>query len=403
MSEELYSKFDEALRAESMTAVHADRDRAAAAAVSSVRTHRRRRAAVASAVALVTIPALAFGAFALTSTEDAEPMVTPSPSPSITQSPSPSPKPSEVTPTPKTTIEAAPESWEDVPESDRPAYRTDLHADLPRARAMEDWIWQYVDDSWDLEARYSGQPGNLSAQSLFLFAPDGEVLHLFTLRIDVVVAIGHWDLDQRIAWLERHEGGDGFEVVQMDLREGTLTPNWAGEAAPERQRTDDGLLSVRHLGVSPGGNEVWATVSYFAPPYPVMLRDEERGFVESPAVPWLEQRWADGWGDRSGDPSAESWISDDLSLVVYEVLEVGMDDDGGWIRGDSRWLWHDIVTGSTMEVEPRLPDGQACWSRSGPSGEETGQMVGSRVVATCDQGTYLIDPKGESEPEPYTG
>ncbi len=403
MSEEFYSKFDEALHAQSVVTGNADHHRAAAAAVRSVRTRRRQRAVVVSAVALVAVPALAFGAYALTSIDDVGPMVSPSPGPTLSQSPAPSTTPSQVAPTPEVSSEPAAETWDEVEKADRPPFLADLHSDLPRARAMEDWVWQYVDNDWKLETRTSGEPGSLNAQGLFLFAPDGDVLHLFTLRIDVVLAVGHWDVDQQIAWLERHEGGDGFLVVQMDLRDGSLERDWAGGAEPHGSWTEDGLLSLRYIGDAPSGPEVWALVTYFAPSMPVMLRDAEGRFSPSPAMDWFEQRTAEGLRDRNGNAMAESWVADDFSTAVYAVLEAEWTQQDGWIRGDSRWLWHDLDSGAVREVEPRLPAGQACWARGGPTGEETGQTVDERVVAECEGGIYLIDPTGNRAPEPYSG
>ncbi|WP_062130873.1 hypothetical protein [Demequina aestuarii] len=402
MADDLFSMFDAALQAEAAAASHADRDRAAATAVRSVRTRRRHRAVAVGAVALVAVPALAIAGYSLTAVDGAEPAVTPSPSTTAVQTPKPSPTPT--TPVPDASRAAEPETWSDVPEADRPPYLTDQHPGEPRARAMEAWVWQYVDEEWTLETHQVGEPlYDLEAQSLLLSAPDGTIMRLFPLRLDYGIYVGHWDPARRIAWLERHEGGDGFEVVQMDLQDGSLASNWAGADIPQRLRTDDGMGSVRRVGDAPSGAEVWARISYFAPPYVVMFRDQNGGFIESLAFAWLERQWADGWGDRTGERLAESWIADDFSVAVYEVLDVDWSEDEGRTLGDSRWLWHDIDANTVTEVTPQLPDDQACWAPRGPSGEEIAPMVGARVVAECDDGNYLIDPRGERAPESYSG
>lgn len=402
MNDELYSRFDEALRAESALASNADSDQVAVSAVRAVRTRRRHRAVTVSAIALIAAPALAFTAYALAAVDGAVPAVTPSPS--ITAAPSPTPTPTSPDPEPSATqsVAAEPETWDDIPSDERPAYLSDQSSWEPRARAMEDWVWQYVDEDWSLVAYYDGHLPDLDGQALFLEAPDGDVLRLYALRTNFVILVGSWDPDARLAWLERHEGGDGFGVVQMDLSDGSLSSEWSN-AAPESLQTDEGATSVRKVGVSPNGIELWAVVSYFTPPSVVMLREQDGTFTPSPSSPWLAEQTAQGRGDKNGNSNAETWIADDSSMVVYEALVFESRDSGEHLRSDARWLLYDVDAATVTEVTPQLPDGQACWAPRGPSGEETAPMVGSRVVAECDSGTFLIDPTGERAPEGYSG
>jgi hypothetical protein len=166
---------------------------------------------------------------------------------------------------------------------------------------MQDWVWDYVDDSWSLEIvreidnQYDPEPVPVvdPFQTLFLVSPDGDYLRLFELRIDIYVGVMHFSPSERLAFLIRYFYEDS-QVVQFDLVSGVVNETWAASGFPTEDTSHAAGWFVQYEATLPDGREVWDGFGYGTPIEGVIFRTPGGGVVPSAIGPTL--RTADGDG-----------------------------------------------------------------------------------------------------------
>lgn len=266
------------------------------------------------------------------------------------------------TPSPSPTATAAVEGcvWDALADEERPPLLEDEPVGLPAAREMTAETWECVDATWTVEARTADDQGAVpgtSAQAMYLVAPDGDLLKLFSLRTDIGVQVLESDVEARLAWTARVTGADTYQVVQVELETGLVIEDWGGDAIPELQRTDregiDAVVSVAPLGEREAGSTLWGGYSYRDTVQSLFWRDAADAFRAIGA-----QRAIDGLVDQGavngvGEPGVELWVDQDLTAAV--VLAQRIDEDGASLGGT--WVAIDLVTDEWSLEEASLPAG----------------------------------------------
>lgn len=347
-------------------------DDAALLAAVSAGVIGRRRARVMGVAAAALLPVVAVGAGTMLwlGPDAPEPAVTPTPT--TTESPSPSPSAEPTTspePSPSVTsspvIEAA--TWAELSDTQRPAWVTDQDSRLPAAREMQDWVWDYVDDTWTVQVHriehselwvtdvWEEGEDFVGPQNLYLEAPDGELILLYELRRDMTVDVLAVDMDARLAWTNRYAVGDGWYVVQVNLLTGAATESWGAGAVPDDRRTEWGVVDVDALGMLRDGRELWFVADYDWNPDMLFVREEGDRFALLP--------WQDAWEAAVGDDGIAwisdtvIWLSEDLTYAVYLTQRPGVPQDasGTATSGEATWMVVDLVSGQWRFEESSTP------------------------------------------------
>ncbi len=249
-------------------------------------------ALIAASAALVIVAGYIVFASLGGSDPDPTSTVAASPSASATTSAEPSPSAS----TSPTSVLAA--SWVDVPAGDRPALVADPHPGEPAARQWETWVWDYVDDGWDVEIW--GQPDPAAAnsddpdahpylyQALYLVAPDGDRFRLYALGTDNQSVIEAKALDERIVWIDRYFY-EASQTVQFDLRTGTVSESWADAGFANASPTANaGGWFVYYVATLDDGRMLWEGSGFGAPLNGVFFRSPGGAITPSAVNPHLD-------------------------------------------------------------------------------------------------------------------
>lgn len=352
------------------------------------RVASRRRARMAGTVAAVAVPVVALGAAAnlWLGAGTVAPAVTPSPS---------------LSSSPVTTQESAAETgWSSVPEHERPAWLTDQADGLPDARAMEEWVWQYVDATWTLQVGHGAATAvepPYPAQSLYLEAPDGELLRVAELPTDRWVGLAEADPAAGLAWLTLADQGDAVEVVQVRLPAVTSEP-W-GEVGVPASHVHDGLVyGVESTGVTTGLGQIWAGRTYLGEYDSLFVRVEADEFEPLAAQGVLDALVDAGARNGSGDPGVTAWHAADWSYAVFLAQtrdETATPEQWTASTGKGSWVVVDLRTGASRTLEAALPttfcapvltdDATAMAVIDGGSYDEPG-----RIPAACEGGATPV-------------
>lgn len=298
---------------------------------------------------------------------------------------------------PSADVSAAPSAsagpqWLEGAGLDLPPYLNVEDEREPRARFMQPWLWDYVDEQWALrvDAFGDGDGGTFlhDLQVMYLQAPDGELFRLWELRADYTISVVHWDSELEVAWLMRNGREQPAPVVEFDLRTAENTDNWAGGAVSAANAVAGGVGNVTYVGDQPDGLELWASYDTSGLTTGVFWRDGDR-FLGSVMNAELRRLRLQGFSEDEG---AHAWVDPETMTAVYRAV----DRNDGRVR-DERWLLHDLSDDGFREVDPQVPGGADCVTPFDI--DEPGQFEGDRIVARCNGDTVLIDPTGESGPQ----
>lgn len=332
----------------------------------------RRRARVMGVAAAALLPVVAVGAGTMLwlGPDAPEPAVTPTPTATESPSPSPSAEPS-TSPEPSPSVTSSPvveaATWAELSDTQRPAWVTDQDSRLPAAREMQDWVWDYVDDTWTVQVHrltradvgitglWREGEDFVGPQNLYLEAPDGELILLYELRRDLWVDVLTVDMDARLAWTGRQQGWDSGLVVQVDLVTGESTESWGSGVVPENHRFDLGVGQVGPLTTLEDGREVWFAYDYSWTIDRLFVREEGDRFAH---FPWQEE-WDAAVGDDGGGWASDTviWLSEDLTYAVYLTHRLVEPEKGfsSGTTGEATWMVVDFVTGQWRFEESRIP------------------------------------------------
>jgi len=273
-----------------------------------------------------------------------------------------------------------------------PPYVTGADEREPRSREMAPWIWEYVDDQWDLRIVTEGEggPNNTisDVQVMYLEAPDGELFRLDDLRRDYALQVVQWDPELGLAWLRYAEREILAPVVQHDLRTGDVDRTWSAGAVSSANAVAGGIANVTYVGDQPDGTELWVSYDTNGAATGVFWRggaDFERSVMSS-EIARLDLR---GFTEEEG---VDAWLDPESMTAVYRAtyrIDGRVDEE--------RWILHDLSDDRYQEIDPQVPSGADC--RPARELDEAGQFEGERIVATCDGDTVLIDPTGDSAPQ----
>lgn len=230
--------------------------------------------------------------------------------PGLTACTSPAAEPEPTPPSTPTQIDVVEveedESWADLTEDERPPMLTNQDPREPHAREMQDWVWDYVDDSWSLEIvrEINGdvdQPDPLVVdpiQTLFLVAPDGDYLRLYDLRVDIPVLVQHFSAVDRLGFLTRVFYAEDLQTVQFNLLTGDASETWAASAfAADDTSHRDGWFVLYEATLS-DGREVWTGSGYGYPITGVFFRTPGEGITASGVAAALRAAQGGGNGDE---------------------------------------------------------------------------------------------------------
>ncbi|WP_062389104.1 hypothetical protein [Demequina iriomotensis] len=285
-----------------------------------------------------------------------------------------SPTPS-AAPSPAPTAITADCVWEDLPEDLRPPVLVDEPEGLPEARAMTAAVWSCVGEGWDVAVHSAdGDTWRLggTAQALYLEAPDGDLLKLFDLRTDVEVVVLEADLDARVAWTARLGGGDGYQVVEVELESGLVVDDWGGDAIPSLQRDEESRMvySVAPRASFGGEGTLWAGYTYTGAVQSLFVREAGSVFRALGAQKALDSLLAQGSVNGHGEGGDEVWLDESGTVAMFLAQSpVEIDpalsgkkarkaaQDSLWRSDGGTWVVVDLVTDQWRLVDAGLPEG----------------------------------------------
>ena len=283
--------------------------------------------------------------------------------------------------------------WANLPEDAKPPLAAQAEG-LPEARLLTDAVWDCVDDTWVVETRRvetDGAPIGGTAQALYLSPPEGDLVLLYELRTDVQVEVVALDLAARLAWTARLTGGDGFQVVQIELEDGLVVEDWGAGAVPPLQRWgDEGQVSsvapVRDLA---DGTVLWAGYSYRSTVQSLFLYVGDGEFRALAAQRAIGGLLTGGGVDSHGDVGAEVWLDDDGTVAVMLIQRAAGSEFLASAGGT--WVVIDLTTDQWRLVEATSLPGGLC----GPAEEArvtgTAQSPGA-LAAVCWTGPESQEP-----------
>jgi len=280
-----------------------------------------------------------------------------------------------------------------VPDADLPPLLP-ADADLAvEAREMADWVWEYVDDTWELTVEATPAQSKVRSGTLFLIAPDGDAFRLHEFGFNFGGSVEHWDPALKIAWIHRSHRDD-FDVVQIDLTTGEYALEWGPPGGA--LAADGALWRSSYVGAESNGREVWITYGYFSMGVTsVFFRNPDGSFAASASVAWLADKEL-AWSQST----VAAWIDLDRSVAIYRLREEGFE---GKARGlDITWFEHNLVTDVLTPIFPQTPSHSYCTSLS-PAGAPEQFDDGAPVMDCQDEDwnrlVYRIDITGVDPPE----
>jgi len=303
-------------------------------------------------------------------------------------------------PTPRATATATEEikDWDSVAEADKPAWVVNQNPAEPRARQMADWVWDYVDDTWQPWVGTDPAPGEptITSQALYLGAPNGDQFRLFDLNTEYAMIVNHWDVSDRLAWLAKCPGGDTCWVVQADLMSGTIDPNWGDGAIPERAVSPsgvEGVANARFAITLSSGDELWAITTYRGAFDGFFLRSVDGAFRSLPGQGSIDDAIAAGAVNSTGGPGVEAWLTVDSSYAIVLMQWPAPGDPANITVHTSKAQWVVVnLRDYTAEVSDAfVPSPPLCQAVTDlvPT---AGSALPATVPADCDGVRYDLVP-----------
>jgi len=222
------------------------------------RRGRRIQTIRTSAMATLVVAALGVGGWGLRDLLDRPDIANP-PEPTNVTTPSVTPT-SSATPSASVTASASPSAshdWSTVAAGDLPPAFAEADPHQPASRQMQDWVWDYVDDSWTVANYLSGtRPspyasgpnpptgGGTGTRVMYLLAPDSTLFHLLDVAQDLTstsiakdefASIGllwvnrFWPAS-RTAVVTLCYGGEMCQAARLNLVTGQVTTDFLGDA-----------------------------------------------------------------------------------------------------------------------------------------------------------------------------
>ncbi len=304
-------------------------------------------------------------------------------------------------PTPSATATAEIKDWDAVADANKPAFVVGQNPVEPQARTMEDWVWDYVDDTWQpwvFTDRATGEYA-IASQALFLTAPNGDLFRLFDLSTESDIVVEHWDASDRLAWIAKCPGGDTCWVIQADLMSGTIDPNWGDGAIPQRAVSPwgvEGVANAAFVAALPSGDELWTIATYFQTYDGFFLRSADGVFRSLAGEDVIDSSIASGSVNRMGDPGIEAWVTADYSyaiVLLQWMIPFDPTDPGDNVFHTSKAQWVVInLADNTAEVSDTfVPSPPLCQATSALVPTASSALPAT-VTADCGGVRYALVP-----------
>lgn len=305
----------------------------------------------------------------------------------------------------ETSAQASPSPTESVTvvADDRPQWLQDTEYDLPPVVATDDerepesyrlepWVWDLVDDSWDLWVLREGEGDNYTwlsdLQILYLVGPEEELFEISPLRTDFDMDVVHWDPELEVAWLKRGGKSSMEQVIEYDLRTLESETAFAGGAVASANVVEGGVANLAYVGDQSDGSELWITYDFTGATTGVLWREGDQ-WQESLIQDQIRRMVLQGFSRELG---VDAWLDPATGRGVYHGVYI--DPDTRTVA-DEQWVVHDLLTDAFDDDIVVATPSDDCV----PVGERhAGVFDGDRIVATCGGTEWLLDPYGLSEP-----
>lgn len=272
---------------------------------------------------------------------------------------------------------------------------------MPVARTLEPWVWDQVDEDWDLSVIRVGEGDQYTwfsdVQELYLISPTEDYFKVSEFDTTVNRDVVHWDPELTVAWIRRADGSQWEQVIEFDLRTQENTYDFAGTALSTANRVDRGIANLNYLGVQPDGQETWVTYDGTGATTGVAWRDGTQwraSLVRDDIRKAVLQAY-------SQDRGLPAWFDVDTGRAVYHGVYTaaagGVDGstESATPTADHLWLVHDMVADTVTKATVAVPSDDC-----GPlGGGHAGLFDGDRIVAMCDGEEWLLDPYAGGEPQ----
>lgn len=264
---------------------------------------------------------------------------------------------------------------------------------LPQAYLLEPWVWELVDDDWDLAVVRVGEGDQYTwfsdIQDLYLIAPTGEHFKVTGFDTTVNRDVVHWAPERRVAWIIRADGSGWEQVIEFDLLEERNSYDFAGSAVSTANRVDGGIVNIDYVGDQSDGLELWLSYDNAGKATGLLWRDGD-AWVPSLVTGEIGRMVLQGF---TKDLGVDAWLDPASGRAVFHG--VYLDPDTGTLA-DQQWVVHDLLTDVFTDDAVVATPSDDC----APSGEgRAGTFEGDRIVATCGGGEYLLDPYELTEPQ----
>ena len=402
------------------------------------RRGRRIQTIRTSAMATLLVAALGAGGWGLRDLFERPDIANP-PGPTAFTTPSVTPTPS-ATPRASATPSASPSAshdWSTVAAGDLPPAFADADPHQPASRQMQDWVWNYVDDSWTVASYGSGTMadgvgagpnpldwGLTGTRGIYLVAPDNTLFHLLDVAQDLTStsiakdelgamsppwATRFWP-EARTAVVGLCYWADNCQEARLNLVTGQVTTDFLGDAwasimgaghqatigTPLKQGFVYGVNFVEHRA---NGVDVWSVGSF----------EGLRGFFWGEPDGSFRASSINTVVDTTpGDAVDYSWRgfmapSHNVALFIHDSqpwIDSGVDPAPA-----GQYLF-DLAADTTRRIAPMLPAGELC-SVTGVIDDTSGVVACGPESSfttgdTSTQKTYRFFFDGMTAPVPYS-
>ena len=394
------------------------------------RRGRRTQTIRTSAMATLVVAALGVGGWGLRDLLDRPDIATP-PVPTGFTTPSVTPTPSS-TPSASVTASASPSAshdWSTVAAGDLPPAFAEADPHQPASRQMQDWVWDYVDDSWTVASYGSGTlpptGAGTGTRVIYLVAPDNSLFHLLDVAQDLASTSIAKDELASIAppWVTRFwpaartavvglcYGGDMCQEARLNLVTGQVTTDFLGDAwasimgagheatngTPYKQGVVWGVGFVEHRA---NGVDAWTVGGYTGGIRGVFWGEADGSFrassintvVDTTPGGDVDFQWR---GLLAPSRNAALFIHDSQPLL-----------DPGVVPAPAELYLFDFAADTTRRIDPMLPAAEQC-SVTGVIDDTSGVVACGPASSftsgdTSKQKTYRFFFSGMTAPVPYS-
>ncbi len=298
------------------------------------------------------------------------------------------------------TVDESEQAVEDIP-----AWAADAGQDLPPALSKQDdrepdllllepWVWDVLDDSWNLEVVRLGEGDGsetlVDEQLLVLTSPTGEQLLVTrNMRTDYLLEIVHWSPEDSLAWIRRAGRSSYAPVIEYAMREGDTFEGWGDGTVPLDNIRAGIIVGVDFAGTLPDGEDVWEALTEAGTVRAVFVRDGDR-WRDTLATVEISAQIREGFHDSFG---VYAWFDIDSGTAVYRAPYLASEDDSVL---EERWLLHNLETDDIRDIAPQVPALNCV-----PVEQEAQDAAADgTIVAHCGSNRYVITLSGDAGPTP---